>query len=221
MKTFKTPLHFVLALTLLVAAAACGDVGNAPQAETAAAVEVAEGAGRTLPIDTAQSSVKWRGAKVTGAHDGGFHTLDGVLTVQGEAVTGAQVRIDTRSIYSDTEKLTGHLMSADFFDVEKHPEAIFAADQFVPADSAGATHLVTGNLTMLGNTRSVTFPATITREGERVRAQADFIIDRTQWGIVYKGKADDLISNDVRIILDVTAAPGAELTAAAPSDTLQ
>lgn len=197
--------HILLVLAFTVTIAACGDVGDAPEAQTGEAVAVARGAGEALAIDTARSAINWKAAKVTRAHDGGFRTFAGTVSVADGAVSGVDVTIDTRSIWSDTERLTGHLKSPDFFDVETYPEARFVADRFVPVDSAGATHLVTGNLTMHGQTSAVTFPATISVESGSVQAAADFIIDRRDWGINYKGKADDLVENNVRLILDVTA----------------
>jgi hypothetical protein len=47
-----------------------------------------------------------------------------------------------------------------------------------------------------------------------VQASADFIINRTNWGINYRGQADDLIEESVRLIFDVTAAPEQALTRA-------
>lgn len=206
-------LRFLPLLALTLALAACGDVGDAPQAQTEAAVDIARAGGEALAIDTTRSEVRWRAAKVTRAHDGGFHAFTGTVTVSDAAVTGVDLAIDTRSIWSDTERLTNHLKSADFFDVEQYPEARFVADRFVPVDSAGATHLVTGNLTMHGQTNAVTFPATITFGDGAVHATADFIIDRTDWAINYKGQADDLIENDVRLMFDI-AAPAAPPVAA-------
>ncbi len=195
-----------LIVSALLLLAACGNVGDAPEAQTGEAVAVADAAGEALPIDTTRSRVDWRAAKVTNAHDGGFGTFSGTVSVGDGEVTGVEVLIDARSIWSDNDRLTGHLKSADFFDVEAYPEARFVADRFAPVDSAGATHLVTGNLTMHGQTHAVTFPASISVDGGAVQAAADFIIDRTNWGITYTGKADDLIENDVRLIFDVVAA---------------
>lgn len=205
----------IASLFLFIGLSACADVGEAPRAETGDAVEVSGGEGRALPIDTSRSTVNWKAAKVTRAHDGGIRDIDGQVWVADGDVQRVEVRMDTRSIWSDTERLTGHLKSDDFFHVEQYPEASFVADQFAPTDSAGATHLVTGNLTMHGQTSSVTFPATIRTDGEAVHASADFIIDRTRWGINYKGQADDLIEQDVRIILDIVAAPTAGMDATA------
>ena len=224
MRTMLRTHAATLAVGLSFVFAACGDVGEAPEARTGEAVAVSAAAGEALPIDTARSEIKWKAAKVTRAHDGGFRMYDGTVSVAGDEVKAVNLQIDTRSIWTDTERLTGHLKSADFFDVEQYPSASFVADQIVPTDSAGATHLVTGNLTMHGQTNSVTFPATITMEGGTVHAVADFIIDRTRWGIVYTGQADDLIENNVRLILDVYAGgnqPIASGSAAAGADSTQ
>ncbi len=212
-----TTLRYIWILPTVLLLTACGNVGDAPEAQTGEAVTVAESEGEALPIDTTQSAINWRAAKVTRAHDGGFNMFTGTVSVADNNVTGIDVAIDTRSIWSDTERLTGHLMSADFFDVETYPEAQFQADQITPVDSAGATHLVTGNLTMHGQTHAVTFPASITVADNTVQATADFIINRTNWGINYTGAADDLIENDVRLILNVSAA-APTMTAEAEAD---
>jgi polyisoprenoid-binding protein YceI len=191
----------------LILVTACADVGDAPRAQTGAAVDVASASGQTLAIDTSRSTINWKAAKVTRQHDGGFGTFEGTVTVADGAVTGVNVNIDTRSVWTDTGRLTGHLKSPDFFEVEAYPEATFEADRFESVDSTGATHLVTGNLSMHGQTHGVTFPATITVSGDTVMATADFIINRTDWAINYKGQADDLVEENVRLLLDIVAAP--------------
>lgn len=208
--------YLVLFVGLLFSA--CGDVGDAPRAQTGEAVPVAAATGEVLPIDTARSEINFKAAKVTRAHDGGFHAFDGTVAVQDGAVTGIDVTIDMNSVWTDTERLTGHLKNEDFFEVETYPTATFEADQIAPVDSAGATHLVTGNLTMHGVTHAVTFPATITVTDAMVEAEADFIINRRDWEINYDGQADDLVENSVRLILDIvaaaeTAAPASEAAA--------
>ena len=214
--TFKTSF---LAVVFVLFFAACGDVGDAPEAQTGAAIDVAAAEGETFVIDTSVSEINWKAAKVTRAHDGGFRDFSGTVTVAGEEVTGVNLTIDMASVWSDTDRLTGHLKSADFFEVETFPTATFEANQIVPTDSVGATHLVTGNLTMHGQTNSVTFPATITVADGTVNAKADFIIDRTKWGIVYTGAADDLIENNVRLLIDVTAAAEQPVASAAEEET--
>ena len=214
--------RFILPLVGSVLLLSACERATGPAATTGEAVAVEQASGAQLPIDTTVSSIGFRGVKVTGGHDGGFHDYAGVVTVSDTAVTGVDLTIRTPSIWTDTERLTNHLRSDDFFEVERFPEATFVSSQIVRADTAGATHLVTGNLTMHGVTQAITFPATIARTADGATAKASFVIDRTQWGIVYKGQADDLISNDVTISFDVTArnaAPGVATADSASATT--
>jgi polyisoprenoid-binding protein YceI len=201
----KTTFYSLFAAIAAVTLISCGGVGEAPEAKTSQAVIVNEAAGTRYIIDTAQSKVSWKAAKVSLAHDGGFREFSGTVTADGNEVTGVNITIATPSIWSDNEKLTGHLKKTDFFNVETYPTATFQAASFEKFDSAGFTHRVTGNLTMLGTTKSVVFPATINVNGEEIAAKADFIINRKEWNIVYAGKPDDLIDDDVRIIFDIAA----------------
>ncbi|MEL6445205.1 MAG: YceI family protein [Bacteroidota bacterium] len=222
--TFLIRPLFAAALVLLISA--CGNVGDAPEAETTAvpdsdATEASAFVGDAWALDLEATTVAWRGAKVTGSHDGGFNEVTGNLYVADGTLSGVEVNIDTRSIFSDNEDLTEHLSSEDFFAVEAYPEAAFMATTFTalaeaPEDAPEATHTITGTLTMRGQTNEITFPATVTVSDERIVADADFIIDRTRWGIIYEGRPDDLIRDEVRLMLHAEAAnPSASMTASA------
>ena len=116
---------------------------------------------------------------------------DGVLSVNEGQVTGGNFTINVTALEvndlegKDKAKLEGHLKSPDFFEVEKYPSAKFEITSVAPADSKasgtypGATHVISGNLTLKDSTKNVTFPAKIETNGEAVGAQADFTIDRT------------------------------------------
>ena len=73
------------------------------------------------------STITFVGSKVTGSHEGGFKKFSGHFFVDGDtlAPSGHQVVIEMNSTYSDSEKLTGHLTSPDFFDVKSHPKSTF------------------------------------------------------------------------------------------------
>jgi polyisoprenoid-binding protein YceI len=208
MRHFMPVAAFVI---MAMAAVGCGKVGDAPRAETGSAVPLGEPEhGTVLAIDTARSKVSWIGAKVTRTHNGGFRKFNGTVTVDSSTVTGVKVNVDATSLYTDEDDLIKHLKTDDFFAVEKFPTATFEATKFEKIDTMkGATHMVTGNLTMHGVTHGVTFPATINVAPGSVTAKADFKINRKDWGIVYPGKPDDLISDDVRIIFDIVAAKAA------------
>lgn len=196
------PLVLIFASILFTA---CGGVGEAPRAETGEAVLLAGASGEALAIDPSQSEIKWRAAKVTLAHDGGFEEFSGTVKLHEGEITSIRLEIDTRSIWSDNGRLTNHLKTADFFDVDTFASAVFEAEQLFPNADADATHTVTGNLTMHGLTKRISFPVDLSVENGAVRASADFIIDRTDWEINYTGRADDLIDNNVRLIFNLVA----------------
>lgn len=193
-------------LAFAVIAVGCGDVGDAPKAKTGEEVTVDKSAGATLAVNPAKSKVNWNAAKVTKSHEGGFKEFSGTVAVNEGKLANVDITIQTNSIFSDDEKLTGHLKSPDFFDAAKYPTAKFEASSFAEqSDSAGNTHMVTGNLTIGSVTHGVTFPAKISVSEGIVTATANFIINRKDWNIIYPGAPDDLIKDDVRIVLDIVA----------------
>lgn len=108
------------------------------------------------------------------------------------------------SIYTDDEKLTGHLKTADFFDVEKFPKASFVSTKITPDAAKGAGfYTVTGDFELQRQKKSITFPAKITVGDDKVEVDAEFAINRKDFAIVYAGKTDDLIRDDVVIRLDL------------------
>ncbi len=156
------------------------------------------------------SKLMWVGSKVTGKHDGGFKTFDAAASLKDGAIEGGSVtvRIDTKSIYSDSDKLTGHLMSDEFFDVKAFPEATFASTEVKKGAEGDFTHTVVGNLTLHGETKKVTFPATIENADGAIKVSSEFVINRKDFGMKYPGKPDDLIRDEVVIKLDLSLAKG-------------
>jgi polyisoprenoid-binding protein YceI len=113
--------------------------------------------------------------------------------------------MDASSIVANDPKLTEHLKTPDFFDVAKFPDAKFVSTEIKAGGEGGASHTVTGNLTMHGVTKSVTFPATIAVTSDTASVDADFSINRKDFGINYAGAADNLIRDTVAIKLTVRA----------------
>lgn len=155
---------------------------------------------------TDASTVSFVGSKVTGSHEGGFKKIDGHMHINDQdEVTGGTIHIDMGSTWSDSEKLTEHLKAADFFDVENHPKATFYLTR-VKKESEGK-YTVSGDLDLRGVEKNVTFPATATKEGHDIKVQAEFDINRKDWGIEYAGKTDDLIRDEVVLKLDLVITP--------------
>ncbi len=155
-------------------------------------------------FSNADSKLEFVGAKVTGKHDGSFNDFSGNITVPASGVDDGNVKVEIvmGSVESDNDKLTNHLKSADFFDVEKFPKATFESTKF---EKSATGYDVTGNLELHGVKKSITFPATITQQGDRVTVNADFAINRKDFDIVYPGMPDDLIKDDVNLKLTINA----------------
>jgi len=115
------------------------------------------------------------------------------------------IAIKTDSITTDTPDLTKHLKTADFFDVAKYPEATFVSTAIKPGGQNGASHTITGNLTLHGVTKAITFPATINVTPDAATVESSFSINRKDFGINYAGAADNLIRDDVVLALHVRA----------------
>ena len=176
--------------------------GFTSDSSTPAAPDAPKGEG--LRITPENSAVEFTGSKVTGKHDGGFKQFSGTIDLVNSSPTDSSVsvEIDTTSVFSDDEKLTGHLKSKDFFDVEKFPKASFRSTRIEPDTAKGAdAYTVTGDFTLHGVTKSISFPATIKVTDAGVDVDSEFAINRKNFGIVYAGKADDLIRDDVVIRL--------------------
>ncbi|MBC7850444.1 MAG: YceI family protein [Chitinophagaceae bacterium] len=216
----------ILAASMFILAISCADAPDADKATTGDAKEVATAGGTTLTVDPTASKVEWIGTKVSGLHNGEVPIKSGTITTSGDTVTGGRFVLDLKNMTitgpagsdkGSNDKLLGHLKSGDFFDVEKNPEATFEITSVKPfsgqvIDSTDSrqeaiskykvenpTHTIAGNLTIKGTTKNIEFPARVTANGTSVDALAKFNIDRTQWNIVYPGKPDDLIRNEIHL----------------------
>jgi polyisoprenoid-binding protein YceI len=215
----KTSSHIAIAIALASSLALVACAKDPTDGKTRAQVGQARSAAAAPPtaeqiaITPAGSSIRFLGAKVTAQHPGRFTDFSGTISL----VEGApekshvEVQIQMASLSTDERiaKLDAHLRSADFFDVEQHPTARFVSTEIRPeSGAAGATHAVTGNLTLRGVTRSVTFPAAITVGPGAVTVKAEFGINRQDFGIAYRGMTDDLIKDHVLLTIDVAAPRG-------------
>jgi polyisoprenoid-binding protein YceI len=161
-------------------------------------------------FSNADSKIDFVGAKVTRKHDGSFQTFTGAVNLVDNDPTKSSVttEIDIGSVKTDEEKLTKHLKTPDLLDVAKFPKATFTSTSIKAGGDKGATHTVTGNFQLHGVTKSITFPATIKMGGDAVDVDAEFAINRKDFGVVYPGMPDDLIKDDVLLKLHIHAKKG-------------
>jgi polyisoprenoid-binding protein YceI len=185
-----------------------GEAAAAAEGGEAAAPEAAAPApGVTLSFGpNTGSTVGFIGSKVTASHEGSFGDFTGTIELRDPVETSTvSVTIQTASLVADSDRLTGHLKSDDFFSVEAFPTATFQTTGIAANAEAPYTHTLTGPLTMRGVARDISFPATIAVTDTQVTATAEFSINRSDWGITYTGMADDLIREGVVIRFSIVA----------------
>lgn len=200
----------VTATLLPLALVGCNTDASKAKAEVSAPAALSPnaapaGAAR-YTFSAADSKLGFVGAKVTLKHECSFTGFSGKIDMVGSDPTKSSlvVDVDMATATTDSNKLTGHLKSPDFFDVAKFPSAKFSSTS-IKAGGDGKPYTITGNLKLHGVTKSISFPATLKIADGNVDAQAEFSLNRKDFGIVYPGMPDDLIQDNVVIKLDVHA----------------
>jgi polyisoprenoid-binding protein YceI len=202
-------------VTVKSAAASAPTSAATPTALSAAPKETAPSEipkdAQTLKFAADTSKIEFIGAKVTGKHDGGFKSFQGTWNLvpakPESSLISAQISME--SLWTDTDRLTGHLRTADFFDVAKFPTTTFESTAISTGSSdpkaKDATHTVTGNITIHGVTKSIQFPAKITVTPSAATLESEFFLNRKDFGVNYAGMANDLIRDEVVIKLAIRA----------------
>jgi polyisoprenoid-binding protein YceI len=155
-------------------------------------------ADKTVSLTADNTKITFVGTKKGGKHDGGFKKLTGTATFGADPTTlKLDVDIDMESIYTENDKVTGHLKTPDFFDVKNFPKSKFTITK-VEKDKEG--YKLTGKLDMHGKSKEITFPAKITQTGDSVKLESTFKINRFDWDVKYgKGKVDDDVEIKVKL----------------------
>lgn len=177
--------------------------------ETKDAKEVQEVAeAKEVPAMVDQSKVNWVGFNTysDGRHNGTVSLKSGSFKLKGDEVVGGSFVIDMTSINNvdleDEESnanLVNHLHSDDFFATESHPEARFEITnvQKATGDDAKGSHVVEGNLTMRGETKSITIPANIKVSNGQVSVSTpEFAIDRKKWNVMFRSSGIEGVAKD-------------------------
>ena len=154
-------------------------------------------AGGNFTLDGKNTKIEFTGTKPGGKHVGGFKELTGTVSGADATSLKLEVEIDTTSMFTDNGKLTNHLKSADFFEVKTYPKAKFVSTKI---DKGTDGYTVTGDLTLHGKTKSISFPADIKVGADAVSLSSTFKINRQDFGISFgAGKVDDDVTLKVTV----------------------
>lgn len=159
------------------------------------------------------SRAYWKGSAPDHSHIGSF-TVKGSLGLDstGRPATGDFLipiaSIDNFDLSAALKPLLlNHLKGKDFFDMAVNPVAHFHLLSAEPMAGASGHYLLSGRLSMAGQTHLLSFPATVRVAGDSVLAAAAFDLDRTKWGInsFSDSSAKLYIRPNVNIRLDIHA----------------
>lgn len=166
-------------------------------------------------IDEAHTSVEFSVrhmmvAKVKGV----FTSFTADISADPSDLTTAEIEfnVDLNSIDTRNSDRDNHLRSADFFDVDNHPQMTFKATKIVKTDDD--EYEMTGDLTILGITKTEKFKVTYEGQGKdpwgnlKVGFSAKGSIDRSDYGMVFNSALETggvMIGEKVKINLDIEA----------------
>ncbi len=120
----------------------------------------------------------------------------------------ATLRIDAKSVDTGVEQRDNHLRSADFFDVENHPEIVFTLRKVAPN---GSDYRFEGDLTIRGVTREVELAGEIDGPledpwgAQRIGLSAEGKLNRKDWGLTFNAPlaaGGVLVGDQIKLSID-------------------
>jgi polyisoprenoid-binding protein YceI len=171
-------------------------------------------------IDPVHSRVGFaaRHAMVTKVR-GSFNEFEGsgYFNVEDPAKSHLELTIKAASIDTRNADRDAHLRSNDFFSMDEYPEITFVSTKVEPAGSE--TYRVTGDLTIKGVTKSISFDLDYTGQAtdpfgnHRIGFEGSTTINRKDWGVsgnVALEAGGVLVSENVTLEFEVSAIRAAE-----------
>jgi polyisoprenoid-binding protein YceI len=166
-------------------------------------------------LDKAHSSIGFR-VKHFGLVDvpGYFRDFTGTIVYDAKDMKKSTVNFSAKTTSVDTgvAPRDNHLRTADFFEVEKFPDMTFKSTK---VEKKGKDWLVTGDFTMKGVTKQISFPFTVVgfkkdaKGGMKMGVTAETSINRRDFGVNYGGNMPDgtpMLSDNIEVVLQLECA---------------
>ena len=134
----------------------------------------------TAPQNT---NITWQGKAAYNSYapEGSLTILSASLTESEDSITELNVVIDMRTLEQENTRLRDHLRDEDFFDVQRFPVASFTLTS--PASVSDSVVLLSGNMTIKGETRTEEIKATLTTHPDGLLLTFEHSMDRTLYGV--------------------------------------
>ena len=145
---------------------------------------------------------------------GTFNDFEGTAYIDGSdpSRSSAKVVIQAASLDTRNADRDAHLRSNDFFDMEDYPEITFESTSIEQVDAA--TYRVTGDLTIKGVTKPVSFELAYTGSATdpfgnlRVGLEGSVSVNRKDWGVNWNAALEAggvLVSEKATLEFDISA----------------
>jgi polyisoprenoid-binding protein YceI len=145
---------------------------------------------------------------------GSFNEFEGggYFDAEDPAKSHLELTIKAASIDTRNPDRDAHLKSNDFFSMDEYPEITFVSTRVEPAGEG--TYRVTGDLTVKGVTKPVTFELEYTGEAtdpfgnKRIGFEGSTTINRKDWGVNWNVALEAggvLVSENVTLEVEVSA----------------
>lgn len=137
---------------------------------------------------------------------GMFRNVEGQFEYDEDAkeLSSGKLTFESKSVFTNHKKRDNHLRNKDFLNSGKFPDITFEVTGF--ETTGDDTGVVTGDLTLLGETRSVDVDVTLNKSADypighkeyTLGLTAETMIKRSDWGMTY-GIDEDLVGDEVRM----------------------
>ncbi len=192
----------------------------------------------TIILNAGKSNFFWSGGLKFGpkTHNGKLRLLNGNINLNEQNISG-DVTINMLSLNNSelvgtsSERLVGHLRSADFFDVEKYPTAKLSINKskIIEKLSDGRYKmLIDGDMTIKSKTNPISFEAIVDLTSEIKTAEGTLVFNRNDFNVQYRSEMhlndpksfwnklqttrdtakDKVINEEIEIQFDVVSMPG-------------
>ena len=149
-------------------------------------------------LDPVKSRFVWNGGLKFGpkTHNGKLRLLNGNIFLDQQSISGDVVinmlsLNNSELVGTSSERLVGHLRSADFFDVEQYPTAklsIKKSKVIEKLNDGRYKMLIDGDMTVKSKTNSISFEAIIDLDSDVKTANGVLIFNRNDFDVQYRSE---------------------------------
>lgn len=143
---------------------------------------------------------------------GYFRDFSGTIKYDGKDVAKSSVEFTAKMTSVDTgvARRDDHLRKADFFEVEKYPDMTFKSTK---VEKKGKNWMLTGDLTMKGVIKQISFPITVAgfikdERATKIGVMAETTINRRDFCVNYGSNLPNgsaMLSDDIKVVLNIEA----------------